>query len=187
MLNIVGSSEIFVACMDRPHPDAEYYLRQHISSDRWLMLVITTAGFALEWFRSQFCQELSAKQFWQSYLPKVLQSENSTSVRFRAHLAGDRTSFQHKRASLSGLTLATTREECLSAMVRGSMVPMRRAIRKCGEFMKLSNTVAVTGGGSNPALMALKQRMFPQLRFRIVRGGSTQGAAELGRRYLRNR
>ncbi len=184
MLNIVGSSEIFVICMDKPLPDEKYNLRQHAVADRWLMLVITTAGFTLEWFRKQFCREMGKDEFYQTYLPRVLQRGEDNAVRFRAYLVGDRTSFTKKKGSLSGLTLATTREECLLAIVKGSMVPMKRALDKCRRFMELSDTVILTGGGMSQTMTKYKELMFPDFRFKEIGDCSLRGAAILGKQYL---
>lgn len=185
-LNIVGSSEIFVICMNKPLPDGKYYLRQHAIPGRWLMLVITTAGFSLEWFRRQFCKEMDKYNFYNTYLPHVLKQRKAGSVCFRAHLAGDRNSFKKKRASFSGLTLATTRDECLSALIKGSMVPMRNAINKCWNFMKLRDTIFLTGGGLTQTLIEYKKSIFPDFNFEVKRDCSLLGGALIGKEYLCN-
>jgi len=83
-------------------------------SGRWLLFDLTTGGFALEWFRNQFCREMDEETFYGDYLNKILKDGMKASVRFLPHLAGDRTSFLQKKASFSGLTLSTTREDCLA-------------------------------------------------------------------------
>jgi sugar (pentulose or hexulose) kinase len=184
MLNIAGSSEIFVVAMDRPVPDKEYYLRQHAVPNRWLLLVTTTSGFSLEWFRNQFCREMTRDEFYQVYLPRVLRQKNDGSVCFRAHLAGDRNSFTQKKASFSGLTLASKREECLLAIVKGSMAPMKKAIQKSRRFIELSDTIAVTGGSANPVMIQQKKQMFPGFKFQTIGDCSVLGAGKLAQQYL---
>ncbi|MEN3183985.1 MAG: FGGY family carbohydrate kinase, partial [Atribacterota bacterium] len=54
VLNISGSSEILVVCLEKPLPSERYYLRTHPFPGKWLMYDIVIGGFALEWFRTQF-------------------------------------------------------------------------------------------------------------------------------------
>lgn len=82
ILNISGSSEILTICIDRPIPHEKYYLRTHPLPNKWLMFDITTGGFALEWFRSQFCREMSQEEFYTSYLKKLLEKKRSCQVNF---------------------------------------------------------------------------------------------------------
>ncbi len=57
-------------------------------TNKWLMFDITTGGFALEWFRSQFCREMSQEEFYNSYLRKLLEKKGSCQVNFNPYLAG---------------------------------------------------------------------------------------------------
>lgn len=72
VLNISGSSEILVVCLEKPLPSERYYLRTHPLPGKWLMYDIVIGGFALEWFRTQFCRELDREEFYGSYLREVL-------------------------------------------------------------------------------------------------------------------
>ncbi|MDY6914085.1 MAG: FGGY family carbohydrate kinase [Planctomycetota bacterium] len=184
MLNIVGSSEIFVICTDKPVPNESYYVRQHVKPGRWLIMVITTAGFSLEWFRKQFCREMEADEFYKEYLPTVLREKDTGGVQFRPYLIGDRNSMAQKQASFAGLTLATTREQCILSIVTGGMTPMKKAISKCRRSVKLSGTISLTGGGVNETTISLKQAMFPGFKFERIEASSLLGAAKLGRQHL---
>ncbi len=160
ILNISGSSEILTICMDKPIPNEKYYLRTHPLPHKWLMYDITTGGFALEWFRSQFCREMSQREFYDSYLERVLKKKTSSHVNFNPYLAGDRTSLRQKRACFSGLTLNTTRDDCALALIEGTVGRMERTLRKMAKLVDLDKTIYLTGGGVNEALMGYKTRLF---------------------------
>nr|MDW8080651.1 FGGY family carbohydrate kinase [Candidatus Calescibacterium sp.] len=185
VLNISGSSEILVICLERPLPSEQYYLRTHPFPGKWLMYDIVIGGFALEWFRTQFCRELSEVEFYDSYLRGVLERGDRTRVRCIPYLAGDRTSLVQKRASFSGLTLDTTREECLAALVEGIVGRMQRTLRAVSQKVAFEGTMVLTGGAS-AALFEYKKRVFHD--FEVVRreNCSILGCLELAKRYFRN-
>jgi len=184
ILNISGSSEILTICLRRPIPDEKYYLRAHPLPDRWLMFDITTGGFALEWFRSQFCKEISEEEFYIYYLGKILKEKRKCQVKFNPHLAGDRTSLRQKTASFTGLTLSTTRDDCLYALMEGTVGRMRKTLDKMAKRINLNKVIYLTGGGANEALMDYKRRIFPGFDIVVKENCSLQGCAYLARMIL---
>lgn len=181
VLNISGSSEILVICLERPLPSERYYLRTHPFPGRWLMYDIVIGGFALEWFRTQFCRELSEEEFYGAYLQEVL-NKPETKVKCVPYLAGDRTSLIQKRGSFSGLTLDTTREDCLFALLESIVGRMRKTLHMMSESLEFDRVMVLTGGASG-ALLAYKKRVFRE--FEIVRreNCSILGCLEFARRY----
>ncbi|MBC7189510.1 hypothetical protein H5U35_04765 [Candidatus Aerophobetes bacterium] len=184
ILNITGSSEILTICLRRPIPDEKYYLRTHPLPERWLMFDITTGGFALEWFRCQFCREIDKKDFYEGYLGEVLKKKRKTQVKFNPHLAGDRTSLIQKKASFSGLTLSTTREDCLYALMEGTVGRMKKTVDKMAKLIKLDKTIFLTGGGATEVLMNYKRRIFKGFDIVVKENCSLQGCAYLARLAL---
>lgn len=184
ILNISGSSEILTICMDRPIPHEKYYLRTHPLPHKWLMFDITTGGFALEWFRSQFCREMSQEEFYNSYLKKLLEKKGSSSVNFNPYLAGDRTSLRQKKASFSGLTLTTTRDDCMFALMEGTVGRMKKTLEKMAKLIDLDKTIYLTGGGANEALMGYKRRLFSGFNIVVKDNCSLQGCAFMAKMKL---
>lgn len=184
ILNISGSSEILTICMDRPIPHEKYYLRTHPLPHKWLMFDITTGGFALEWFRSQFCREMSQEEFYNSYLKKLLEKKISSSVNFNPYLAGDRTSLRQKKASFSGLTLTTTRDDCMFALMEGTVGRMKKTLEKMAKLIDMDKTIYLTGGGANEALMGYKRRLFSGFNIVVKDNCSLQGCAFMAKMKL---
>jgi len=179
ILNISGSSEIVTICLEKPIPDEKYYLRTHPFPNKWLMYDITTGGFALEWFHSQFCREMDEREFYQLYLKGVLKNKRKCKVRFHPYLAGDRTSLRQKKASFSGLTLSTTRDECLYALMEATVGRMKKTLDKMAKLIKLDKTIYLTGGGANPVLMDYKKRIFPGFNIVVKEDCSLRGCARM--------
>ena len=184
ILNISGSGELLAICLDRPIPDEKYYLRAHPLPGRWLLFDLTLAGFAFEWFRLQFCREMGEEEFYQSYLPSILSERRRTPVRFHPYLAGDRTSLKQKRASFSGLTLSTSRDECLYAVMEAVINRTERLLNKVKKGIELEKMIRLTGGAANQALMDYKKRRFPEYEIVVMEDCALHGCAFMARKIL---
>src|SRR5690606_33076486 len=85
---------------------------------------LAAAGSAISWAKEQFFPALSWDQYNQ-LLKKLAKPPRqrhrqdilAPQVRFEPYLAGERTSVEQKQASFSGLTLSTTREDMLRALI----------------------------------------------------------------------
>ncbi|WP_427365966.1 hypothetical protein [Candidatus Caldatribacterium saccharofermentans] len=100
------------------------------------------------------------------------------------YLTGDRTSLVQKKASFSGLTLDTTREECLRALVGGIVGRMRKTLDMMSERLTLHPTMVVTGGAGS-ALLEYKRRVFRDFEIELKENCSILGCMEIARRFLR--
>ncbi|MHC4559554.1 MAG: FGGY-family carbohydrate kinase, partial [Planctomycetota bacterium] len=122
IINVNGTCEITLVCLDKCLASANYNIRAHVLPDRWLTLhVMNAGGKALDWYKSLFCSELSAEEFYNSFLPHVIEVwlERESDVAYVPYLMGSRYSQEPLKAQLLGLTQQTTREEILAAIVRG--------------------------------------------------------------------
>jgi sugar (pentulose or hexulose) kinase len=184
ILNISGSGELLAICLDKPIPDEKYYLRTHPLPDRWLLFDLTTGGFALEWFRSQFCKEMDEEEFYGPYLDTILREAGKSTVRFLPHLAGDRTSLKQKRASFSGLTLSTSREDCLYAVSEAILDRTKNLLTKMAKKIELDDVIYLTGGRANQALLDYKKRRLPGFEIVVKEDCALHGCALMARKGL---
>lgn len=182
ILNISGSSEIITICLDRPLPHEKYYLRTHPLPGRWLAYDIVIGGFALDWFFEQFCREMTREEFYTSYLQRVLEGRGNK-VRFVPYLTGDRTDLRQCTGALFGLTLSTTREDCLYALVEAMVNRMQRTLTMMAEHLPLSRTLVLTGGGVK-ALVDYKRRVFQDFSVEVKEDCSLWGCVEMAKRVL---
>jgi xylulokinase len=186
ILNISGSGELCAVCLDKPIPDEKHYLRTHPLPNRWLIFDLTTGGFALEWFRSQFCREINEDAFYHSYLSAILTEKRKTTVKFLPHLAGDRTSLKQKRASFSGLTLDASREDCLCAISEAILDRTKNLLNKMAKTIDLDNVINLTGGRADQALLDYKRSRLPGFEIIVKDDCALYGCGLMARKWLEN-
>jgi xylulokinase len=117
LLNVSGSTDVLALCVSRPQPHERLLTRALGVGRKWVSVsTMAAVGTALNWARAQLFPDLPEEKFWRlvasSAKPNALGR-----VAFLNRLAGDRTSIEQQTASFTGLTLATTRDELLAAIV----------------------------------------------------------------------
>jgi sugar (pentulose or hexulose) kinase len=189
VINVNGTCEISLVCLDRCLASANYNIRAHVLPDRWLTLhVMNAGGKALDWFRELFCSELSAEQFYDQFLPSAIESwlDRESGVTYVPYLMGSRYSLEPLRAQLLGLTQQTTREEILAAIVRGLCEYQKAHLDEVGKNVPLKNVLHITGGATNPALIRAKSKWMRDCEYVYDEQSSMKGAAMLGQKYVEN-
>jgi sugar (pentulose or hexulose) kinase len=97
---------------------------------------------------------------------------------------GSRYSLEPLKAQLLGLTQQTTREEILTAIVRGLCEYQKAHLDEIEKKIPLKNITHVTGGATNPALMRAKSKWMRDSEYIHNEQSSMKGAAMLGQQYL---
>ncbi len=189
IINVNGTCEINLVCLDKCLPCANYNIRAHVLGDRWLTLhVMNAGGKALDWFKSLFCSELTTEEFYNSLLPQVIESwlDRRSSVTYVPYLMGSRYSQEPLKAQLLGLTRQTTREEILAAIVKGLCEYQKAHLEEIAKNVTLQNVIHVTGGALNPALIRAKSKWMRNCEYVFNEQSSMKGAALLGQKYIRS-
>ncbi len=189
VINVNGTCEISLVCLDRCLPSADYNIRAHVLPDRWLTLhVMNAGGKALDWFRDLFCSELSTEQFYDRFLPSAIESwlDRESGVTYVPYLMGSRYSSEPLRAQLLGLTHQTTREEILAAIVRGLCEYQKTHLDEIAKNVPLKNVLHITGGATNPAMIRAKSKWMRDCEYIYDEQSSMKGAALLGLKYIDN-
>ncbi len=187
IINVNGTCEITLVCLDKCLASANYNIRAHVLPNRWLTLhVMNAGGKALDWYKSLFCSELSVEEFYNSFLPRVIDTwlERQSDVTYVPYLMGSRYSLEPLKAQLLGLTQQTTREEILAGIVRGLCEYQKAHLEEIGKNVTLQNVIHVTGGATNPALMRAKSKWMRDCEYIHNEQSSMKGAAMLGQKYL---
>jgi xylulokinase len=161
LLNVSGSTDVLSLCTDDPRPD-EHLLTRALGIGRlWLSVgTLAAAGSAITWARQQFFRDLSDARYY-ALLSKLAQDSTPNSVTFDPYLAGERTSIEQKYASFANLTLATTREDLLRAIVNAlanASAARLQLLKSRG--VKIRSTV-FTSGGAARALHKVLYRDWP--------------------------
>ena len=187
IINVNGTCEINLVCLDKCLASANYNIRAHVLPNRWLTLhVMNAGGKALDWYKSLFCSEMSAEEFYDSFLPRVIETwlERQSDVIYVPYLMGSRYSQEPLKAQLLGLTQQTTREEILAAMIKGLCEYQKAHLEEIEKNVPLQNVIHVTGGALNPALIQAKSRWMRNCEYVLEEESSMKGAAMLGQKYL---
>jgi xylulokinase len=190
VINVNGTCEISLVCLDQCLASANYNIRAHVLPNRWLTLhVMNAGGKALDWFRDLFCSELSTEQFYDRFLPLATDSwlERESGVTYVPYLMGSRYSAEPLKAQLLGLTQQTTREEILAAIVRGLCEYQKAHLDEIGKNVPLKNVLHITGGATNAAMIRAKSKWMRDGQYIYDEQSSMKGAALLGLKYIENR
>jgi xylulokinase len=177
LFNVVGSTDVLALCTDRPRPHPRLLTRALGVGRKWLQVsTLAAMASAIYWAREQFFPEMSLTDFQRELrgLSRRGPRPGST-VRFEPYMAGERTSIEQRQGAFTGLTLATTRTDLLSAILEGltaasaERLPLLRATGT-----PLRQTVAVSGGADR--LDRLMHRDWPgRWRFRPVTDATMRG------------
>jgi xylulokinase len=117
LVNTCGSTDVLALCTDRFHPHERLITRALGVERKWMSVsTLAAAGSAIVWAHDQLFPDLSWKQF-DGLVKRISKEKRETGVRFDPYLAGDRMSIEQPTASFTGLTLSTTREQLLGAII----------------------------------------------------------------------
>jgi xylulokinase len=162
LLNVIGSTDVLGLCTDRPIPHERLLTRALGVGRRWMSVAtLAAAGSALAWAREQLFPDLAREAFWR-LVRTLAKSPPETGVTFDPYLAGDRTSIEQRQASFTGLTLATTREHMLSAIIEAlSEKSAARLPLLAEQPVRIRNDVVLSGGGARHGLRKVLHRDWP--------------------------
>lgn len=187
VINVNGTCEITLVCLNKCLSSANYNIRAHVLPNRWLTLhVMNAGGKALDWYKNLFCSDLGADEFYDGFLSEAIEIwlNRKSDVTYIPYLMGSRYSQESLQAQLLGLTHQTTREEILAAIVRGLCEYQKAHLEEIGKSMALKDVIHVTGGAVNPALLRAKSKWMRNSRYVHNEQSSMKGAAMLAQKFL---
>ena len=187
VINVYGTCEITLVCLPKCLFSRRYNVRAHVIPDRWLTLYVMNAGGkALEWFRSIFCSDMEPDDFYDDFLTMSIDTwlERESTVTYIPYLMGSRYSLEPLKAEFTGLTHETSREEILTALIRGLCEYQREHLKEIGIEVRLKKDICITGGAANPPIIRAKKKWMRNCEYTYEDQSSMKGAAMLGEKYL---
>ena len=157
LINNSGSTDVLGLCADRAMPHERLLTRALGVGKKWMSVsTLAAAGSALQWMQQQFFREMPNAKFWK--LVHILAEQGKAgrkgegappwgTVRFDPYLAGERTSVEQKQGAFQGLTLSSTREQMLAAVIEAlaqASAARLELFRQLG--IPMQKRVVVTGG-----------------------------------------
>ena len=180
IMNTSGTVEILVLCLANPIVSRNHLLRTHAYPGRWLaMRTVGAGGASLEWFRNNFCKEMTRETFYEEYLRKVLTPHKVPEARFYPYLTGDRHRIKRKSGAFTRMTLNTNRDDLLLALAHGIITFQIDSVAEWKKSVALSKDIYHVGGGASDAYNGYKQSMLRDFRFVQLGETTLAGAAKL--------
>lgn len=161
LLNVSGSTDVLALCVREPRPHERLLTRAVGVGRKWVSVsTLAAVGTALDWARRQFFIDLPEERYWK-LVSKLAQPKRSTRVHFDNYLAGERTSMDQRTASFSGLTLSSTREDMLAALVDSLAVASAARLELLKQPGVNFRTEVVVAGGVGRRMSSVLHRDWP--------------------------
>lgn len=186
LLNVCGSTDVLALCTDRARPHERLLTRAlGIGRQRWMSVsTIAAAGSSLLWARTQLFRDLTEARF-RALVRRLARARRGDEaagdgISFEPYLAGERASIDQRRASFGGLTLATTREHVLGAMIDALARASAERLDLLADIgVPIRRSVMVSGSAAD-RLDEIFQRDWPgRWRFERQTEASLRGLARL--------
>lgn len=187
LANNSGSTDVLGLCADHAVPHERLLTRALGVGRRWMSVsTLAAAGSAFDWMRSQFFSDWPKERFWKAVNElgerdfKSKAEEAAGGVRFEPYLAGERTNVEQRRATFTGLTLSTTREQLLAAVIR-SLVEASAARLDLFRQLKIPmrRRVMLTGGSADGLAHLLHKKWKGKWTFYVEEEATLRGLAML--------
>ncbi len=180
LLNVCGSTDVLALCTDRPRPDERLLTRALGVGKKWVSVgTLAAAGSALNWAHRELFADLSTKKFWK-LVHRAAAGKVESGVRFEPYLAGDRMSIEQRTAAFSGITLATTRQDLLAAVIESLA---KASAERLPLLEKTGTTIrrdVMLSGGAAKGMAGVFHRDWPgRWRFHLEQEASLRGLAKL--------
>jgi xylulokinase len=180
MVNSSGSTDVLAVAIPRPRPDERLLTRALGVGRSWVAVsTMAAAGSALTWARDNLFADVSEKKYW-ALVAKLAGLREKPAVTCAPFFAGDRMSIEQRRASFAGVTLSTTREELLQAIIEAlaeqsaERLPL---LRKASP--SIHRDVLVTGGAGGALAKVLRRDWPGTWKFRDVNEATLKGLGRL--------
>jgi sugar (pentulose or hexulose) kinase len=147
LFNVSGSTDVLALSIERFKPHEQLLTRALGVGRKWLSVAtIAAAGSSLSWAQRQLFGDMEHNQFWKLVSVRARHHRPSP-VRFEPYLAGERTNIEQRQGAFTGLTLATTREQMLEAVIEAiARVSAERLPLLQSRGGRLRHKVFVSGG-----------------------------------------
>lgn len=163
LFNVIGSTDVLALCTDRPVPHERLLTRALGVGRRWLSVgTLAAAGSALYWAKRQLFADIPIEQF-RRLLTRLGARSNTLAdgVVFDPYMAGERTSIEQRQGAFTGLTLATTREQMLAAIIEALAKASAERLPLLASGKTPMRRTVVVSGGAEDRLDRLMHRDWP--------------------------
>ena len=147
LMDVCGSTDVLALCTDRPKPHERVLTRALGIGRRWMSVcTLAASGSAFAWAKDHLLPDLTMPDYWR-LVSRLSSRPPQSTVHFEPYLAGDRMSIEQRQGAFTGITLSTTRQHLLSAIIESlarasaARLPLLQQTRT-----RIFRTVMVSGG-----------------------------------------
>jgi xylulokinase len=180
LLNVSGSTDVLGLCTAKPKLDDRLLLRALGIGKKWMAVsTLAAAGSSLAWAKDTLFADYDWPKF-SKLIAKLSEQRQPTEAKFAPYLAGLRTSIDQPRASFTGLTLATTREDLLRAIIESLAEASAARLPVLQEQgVKMSHNVLLSGGTQTELAHVLHRDWPGKWNFRVEKEATLRGLIHL--------
>lgn len=149
LFNVCGSTDVLALCTTTPKPHEKLLTRALGVGRKWLAVgTLAAAGSAIYWAKTHLFADMPIEDFRKLiHRLSKLGLKAAGTVRFEPYMAGERTSIEQRTGAFTGLTLASTREQMLSAILEAlATASADRLPLLAATGTKMRRDVVVSGG-----------------------------------------
>jgi len=191
LTNSSGSTDVLALCAARAMPHERLLTRALGVGRKWMSVsTLAAAGSALQWMQNQFFRDLKAAEYWKliSNLAGVGRRRGAGreydpphgTIRFDPYLAGERTCVEQRQAAFTGLTLSSTREQMLAAVIEALAEASAGRLDLFHELgVPMRHRVMLTGGAQNGLSRLLHRDWKGKWTFYVEEEATLRGLAKL--------
>jgi len=166
----MGSTECVTVAFNEPHInqkmlEGNFPVYSHVKRDMYVSLAFSyTGGNLLRWYRDNFARDMveEARKTGVDVYDLILKDipENPTDVYILPHFVGSGTPYfdPDSKGVIAGLTLGTTREQFVKALIEGVTYELRFNLEMLEKAagVKIDRLRAVGGGAKSPKWLQIK-------------------------------
>jgi len=176
LLNVAGSTDVLALCCARPHPSEHLLCRALGIGQRWMSVAtLAAAGSSITWIKQQMFADLPDADFYRLVRKLAKHAAPYHGIEFHPYLAGSRISIEQPHASFTGLTLATTREDLLAAVLAALAQSSANRVGLLLNLEKVSREVVVSGGLQKGLGLSLYRYWPGKWRLRTITEATLRG------------
>jgi xylulokinase len=163
LLNVCGSTDVLGLCTAKAAPHEQLLTRALGVGKKWMSVsTLAAAGSSLNWAKDQLFADLTPAEYWKLVAALAGASKSKpTTVKFDPYLAGERTAIDQRTAAFTGLTLATTRQEMLSAVIESLAEASAARLPLLKQTKAMMHHDVVVSGGVQNGLDRILHRDWP--------------------------
>lgn len=178
LTHISGSTDVLALCTDRPYPSEHLLTRPLGVEQKWLSVgTISSAGTSLDWVRATFYSELEGADAFYERVEHLLSARKAnTHVKFINELAGSRTAMEARYGAIGRLSLGTTRDDIVRALIRDLSHESAQRMNRLSELgAPMLKEIFCTGGVNERIAREIRRDWPRRFKYRTESEATARG------------